>query len=65
MKSFRIVRPGGSVYLIVELSFKEIVHLLLGRELYLTDQVLHGEKIVIHQPRAYELFNLAAPEVKT
>lgn len=63
MKSFRMVRPGGHVYLIVELSIGDLLKLLLGRELYLKDQVLHGEKIVMHYPFAHSVLNLAAPRV--
>lgn len=57
MKTFRILRSNNPVT-IVELSFRDILNLLLGREI----AMLTGTNtIVIRQPKAYATFNLAAP----
>ena len=57
MKSFKMQRNGISCD-IVELSYADIVKLLLGRELQV------WPRIIVRQPVAYEIFNLAAPPVE-
>ena len=66
MNVFRMVRTGGEIGVIVELSYKDILKLLFGRELYL-HSVHHnylGETIIIRQPFAYEAFNITAPKAE-
>ena len=61
MKSFHMMWGNNSV-VIVELSFKDILKLAIGRELYLAR---HEETTVfIRQTPNYEAFNLAAPKAK-
>jgi len=53
---------GNNSVVIVELSFKDILKLAIGRELYLAR---HEETTVfIRQTPNYEAFNLAAPKAK-
>ena len=63
MKSFRMVRPGGHISVIIELSFFDMLKLLFGRELYLVGQDhFLGEKVILRQTLAYEAFNMSAPK---
>lgn len=45
----------------VEISFKDIIWLLLGREL---EVQTHNENMVFKQPLAYVMFNLTAPRTE-
>ena len=66
MKVFRMVRTGGQIGVIVELSYKDIFKLLFGQELYLNSPSHNylGETIIIRQPFAYEAFNITAPRAE-
>lgn len=61
MKSFVMIKEGR-ITSIVELSFADMLKLLLGRELQLDNQ--HNQaSLTLRQRQAYEMFNLAAPKV--
>ena len=64
MKSFRMLRTGNNTVLIVELSFNDIFKLLIGRELYLKEEVRLHEHMIIRQQTAYDAFNLTAPRAE-
>lgn len=61
MRSFRAGRRGTNAQLIVELSFKDMLSMLIGKEVVVYDPIL-SEDVVIRQSNAYELFNLLAPK---
>ena len=61
MKAFRVVRSSGQVVLAVELSLRDIVRILLGRELTIREKILPNEKVVLRNQHAYDILNCSAP----
>lgn len=57
MKSYRVMLDGYSK-IVVELSFRDLLRLLIGREIRL------GEGIVMRNRWGYLLFNTEAPRSK-
>lgn len=61
MKLYHMMR-ANRVCCIVELSFKDVFYLLLGRELGIVSKLQADEQIVLRQKLSFEAFNLGAPK---